>query len=216
MIIAGVNIPSFGNREVNVRLRLRDGESNLLAGLLREDERKSLTGFPGAIHVPVLKQLFSGNDESITQTDIIMLLTPHIVRGPDITEADLRPIYIGSQQTFSARRPAAAAARRPEPAAPPRPRQRRQARRRRIGQQTPHGTITVPPGASPVPGTVVVPNPPPPAPTATPFSRRRRRPPRRRPRPCSPRPPHAGAAAAAAGQPADAPPTTSPGSAERR
>ena len=50
--IGGVNIPSFGNREVTTRLRLRDGESNLLAGLLREDERKSLNGFPGAIHVP--------------------------------------------------------------------------------------------------------------------------------------------------------------------
>ena len=62
--IGGINIPSFGNREVNVRLRLRDGESNLLAGLLREDERRALQGFPGAIHVPVLKQLFSGNDES--------------------------------------------------------------------------------------------------------------------------------------------------------
>ena len=50
-------------RKVTTRLRLRDGESNLLAGLLREDERKSLNGFPGAIHVPVLKQLFSANDE---------------------------------------------------------------------------------------------------------------------------------------------------------
>ena len=39
--------PSFGQRTVTTRLRLRDGESNLLAGLLREDERKSLTGFPG-------------------------------------------------------------------------------------------------------------------------------------------------------------------------
>ncbi len=45
--IGGVNIPSFGNREVTTRLRLRDGESNLLAGLLREDERRSLNGFPG-------------------------------------------------------------------------------------------------------------------------------------------------------------------------
>jgi hypothetical protein len=99
--IGGVNIPSFGNREVNTRLRLRDGESNLLAGLLREDERKSLTGFPGAIHVPVLQQLFSQNDEAITQTDVIMLLTPHVVRGPEITEADLRPIFIGSQQNLA-------------------------------------------------------------------------------------------------------------------
>jgi general secretion pathway protein D len=46
VVIAGVNIPSFGNREVTTRLRLRDGESNLLAGLLQENERKALSGFP--------------------------------------------------------------------------------------------------------------------------------------------------------------------------
>ncbi len=166
--IGGINIPSFGNREVNVRLRLRDGESNLLAGLLREDERKALQGFPGAIHVPVLKQLFSGNDESITQTDIVMLLTPHIVRGPDITEQDLKPIYIGSQQAYSvgglppllAPPPEAAPA-----AAPASPGQASPTPS--LGQQTPQGTIAIPPGASPVPGTVVVPNTPP-SPAATP------------------------------------------------
>ena len=45
--IAGQNLPSFFSRKVTTKLRLRDGESNLLAGLLREDERRSLTGFPG-------------------------------------------------------------------------------------------------------------------------------------------------------------------------
>jgi len=98
--IAGINIPSFGNREVTTTLRLRDGESNLLAGLLQENERKSLSGFPGAIHVPVLSQLFSANDQQIDQTDIVMLLTPHIIRSHDITEDDLKPIYIGSQQNL--------------------------------------------------------------------------------------------------------------------
>jgi general secretion pathway protein D len=208
VIIAGVNIPSFGNREVNVRLRLRDGESNLLAGLLREDERKSLNGFPGAIHVPVLKQLFSGNDESITQTDIVMLLTPHIVRGPNITEQDLRPIYIGSQQTFSVGGQPPLLAPVPEPVAPPAPAPAPQGTPR-IGQQTPQGTITVPPG-TPVPGTVVVPNPPPPAPTATPIN----------PPPQAAAPPPAAVQPEAiptpapprdAGAPPDAAPTTSPG-----
>src|SRR3989442_4328764 len=74
--VAGQQVPSFGQRTVTTRLRLRDGESNLLAGLLREDERKSLKGFIGAIHVPVLSQLFSANDNSIAQTDIVMLLKP--------------------------------------------------------------------------------------------------------------------------------------------
>ncbi|MGE3179675.1 MAG: secretin N-terminal domain-containing protein, partial [Vicinamibacterales bacterium] len=98
--VAGTNYPSFGTRKVSTRLRLRDGESNLLAGLLREDERKSLAGFPGAVRVPILKQLFSNNDQVVMTTDIVMLLTPHIVRSHGITEADLRPIYIGSQQNL--------------------------------------------------------------------------------------------------------------------
>ena len=94
--IAGQNLPSFGTRKVTSTLRLRDGESNLLAGLLREDERRSLQGFPGAIRTPILKQLFSGNDNSISQTDIVMLLTPHIVRSHEVSEKDLKPIYIGT------------------------------------------------------------------------------------------------------------------------
>jgi hypothetical protein len=214
--IGGVNIPSFGNREVNTRLRLRDGESNLLAGLLREDERKSLTGFPGAIHVPVLQQLFSQNDEAITQTDVIMLLTPHVVRGPEITEADLRPIFIGSQQNLALGglppllAPAPAAAE-PAPTAGPLP---------RIGETTPRGTISVPPGATPIPGTTVVPNPAPAAPPPAPFAAP---PPVVTPAPqASPQtspsaapagPPPAAATTppATAGQNADAPPTTSPG-----
>src|SRR5262249_19339280 len=126
VIIAGVNIPAFGNREVTTRMRLRDGESNLLAGLLQENERKSLTGFPGAIHVPVLRDLFSSNDQQIDQTDIVMLLTPHIVRTHEITEEDLKPIYIGSQQNLGLNGPppliappaADAAAAPPAPPAP--------------------------------------------------------------------------------------------------
>ena len=144
---------------MTTRLRLRDGESNLLAGLLREDERKSLHGFPGAIHVPILKQLFSANDNSIAQTDIVMLLTPHIVRTHEITEEDLKPLYIGSQQNLGlggppaliapqpAEAPAAAPpAATPPPAAPatppnaianPLPAMRRRARRPRWDKQRP-------------------------------------------------------------------------------
>jgi type II secretory pathway component GspD/PulD (secretin) len=96
--IAGQSYPSFGSRKVTTRMRLRDGESNLLAGLLRDDERKSLTGFPGGIHVPVIKQLFSANDEQISQTDIVMLLTPHIIRTQALTERNLQEIYIGTAQ----------------------------------------------------------------------------------------------------------------------
>lgn len=144
--VAGTNYPSFGSRKVGARLRLRDGESNLLAGLLREDQRKSLNGVPGAIRVPILKQLFSNNDQTVGQTDIVMLLTPHIVRAPEITETDLRPIYIGSQGNLGIGGP------------PP------------LIAQPPPDTSVPPPGtaAAPAPGTILVPTPEPTVPPAPP------------------------------------------------
>ena len=98
--IAGSALPTFGSRRVVTRLRLRDGESNLLAGLLREEDRRSLRGFPGIMHLPIIKQLFSSNEDSVKQTDIVMLLTPRIVRTHELTQADISPIHIGTQRNI--------------------------------------------------------------------------------------------------------------------
>jgi type II secretory pathway component GspD/PulD (secretin) len=95
--VGGQSAPTFGTRKVTTKLRLREGESNLLAGLLRERDRKDLRGFPGLLHLPVFKQFLSDNDQAIEQTDIVMLLTPHIVRTHELTANDLAPIYIGTQ-----------------------------------------------------------------------------------------------------------------------
>ena len=98
--VAGQALPTFGTRRVITRLRLRDGESNLLAGLLREEDRRSLRGFPGILNLPLIRQLFSSNDQSISSTDIIMLLTPRIVRTHELTQQDVSPIFIGTQQNM--------------------------------------------------------------------------------------------------------------------
>jgi general secretion pathway protein D len=98
--VAGQSVPTFGSRKVTTKLRLREGESNLLAGLLREVDRKSLRGFPGLLRLPVFKQFLSDNDQSIEQTDIVMLLTPHIVRTHELTAEDVAPIYIGTQSNI--------------------------------------------------------------------------------------------------------------------
>ena len=95
--VAGQNLPSFFSRKVETRLRLRDGESNLLAGLLRENERKTVKGFPGISHVPILRDLFASNDREIVQTDIVMLLTPHVVRTHALTQKDFTPVFVGTQ-----------------------------------------------------------------------------------------------------------------------
>lgn len=89
--------PTLGNRTVNTVIRLKDGETNLLAGLLRQDERKSLRGIPGIIHIPFLRELFASNDKSLQEKDVIFTITPHILRTPKVTEADLAPIWIGTE-----------------------------------------------------------------------------------------------------------------------
>ncbi len=88
-------LPTFGNREIKTTIRLRDGETNMLAGLIRDDERDSLDGIPGLSDLPLIGRLFAHNTKSTDQSDIILTLTPHLVRVLDLTEADLRPFRVG-------------------------------------------------------------------------------------------------------------------------
>ena len=105
---------------MTTNLRMRDGESNLMAGLLRDDERRQMRGFPGVISVPILKQLFSDTDNNISQTDIVMLLTPRIIRTHEYTARDLSPIYVGTNQNFGLTGPPPLIAAPPEtPETPP-------------------------------------------------------------------------------------------------
>jgi len=99
-LVGGQAAPSFPTRSVTTKLRLRDGESHLLAGLLQDDERRAMTGFPGVMSVPVLKHIFGASDDVIAQTDIVMLLTPRIIRTHEYTARDLSPIYVGTNQNF--------------------------------------------------------------------------------------------------------------------
>ena len=96
--VGGQDAQTFNTRRVTTTLRLREGESNLLAGLLRDDQRKILTGFPGLMRVPVLRSLFGQSNDEISQSDIVMLLTPRVVRTHELTAEDLAPIFIGTQQ----------------------------------------------------------------------------------------------------------------------
>jgi general secretion pathway protein D len=88
-------LPTFGNREITTQIRLRDGETNMLAGLIREDEAQSLTGIPGLTDLPLVGRLFGHTTKSAMQTDIILTLTPHIIRVLDLSEADLRAFRMG-------------------------------------------------------------------------------------------------------------------------
>lgn len=84
------DIPTFGERSITTTIRLRNGETNILAGLIRDDEREVLEGVPGLSDLPIVGRLFSRNRVETQETDIIVTLTPRIVRGLELEEADLR------------------------------------------------------------------------------------------------------------------------------
>jgi general secretion pathway protein D len=88
-------LPTFNSRTVNSTIRLRDGETNMLAGLILDNERRGLTGLPGIASIPLVGRLFAKNHEEATQTDIVMTLTPHVIRRSDIVESDLRSFLVG-------------------------------------------------------------------------------------------------------------------------
>ena len=94
-------LPTFGNRSINTVIRLRDGETNLLAGLIRDDERRVVQGIPGLSDLPVVGRLFAHTRRETQETDIVLTLTPHIIRVLDLTEADLRPFRVGADPTAS-------------------------------------------------------------------------------------------------------------------
>ncbi|MGV3520326.1 secretin N-terminal domain-containing protein [Luteitalea sp.] len=117
--IAGQSLPTFGTRRVTTVIRMREGESLMLAGLLREDQRRALSGFPGLLRTPFLRRIFGNTVDQINQTDIVFLMTPRLVRSSEVTQENLDPIYIGSQQNLGLTGAPPLIATEPAAAAPP-------------------------------------------------------------------------------------------------
>jgi general secretion pathway protein D len=95
-------LPTFGSRAISTVIRLRDGETNLLAGLIRDDERRVLSGVPGLSDIPLIGRLFAHSRQQTQETDIVLTLTPRIIRVLDLTEEDLRPFRVGGESSSAA------------------------------------------------------------------------------------------------------------------
>ncbi len=99
----GQQQPVIGTRNIQTNIRLRDGETNFLAGLIRSDESQSESGIPGLSDIPVLGRLFKKTTTDKRRTDIVLTLTPHVIRRADITEEDLQPIWVGTEANITFR-----------------------------------------------------------------------------------------------------------------
>ena len=96
-IIGGVSLPVFTNREITHEIRLSEGETNILGGLITNTESVATSGIPGLSRIPILGHLFSTEQSQRDQTEIIILLTPHIVKMPNLRDRNLQGLLVGTE-----------------------------------------------------------------------------------------------------------------------
>ena len=120
--VPGVKQPVIGQRIIEHDIRLREGEMNVLGGILQTGSSHSVSGIPGLSQIPILKYLFSNVSDSVAEDEVLIVLRPHTVRLPDITPLNLRAIDVGTEGDVRLREagplPEPGAG---EPAAPPAP-----------------------------------------------------------------------------------------------
>jgi general secretion pathway protein D len=90
--------PTLGSRRVNTKLRLRDGETGIIAGLMKGSTTGSRTGIPFLNKVPIIKEIFSSNSKVKERTDILLGITPRVLRMPEISARDLDAYFIGTEE----------------------------------------------------------------------------------------------------------------------
>jgi general secretion pathway protein D len=92
-------VPTFLSRKIEGVLRVRDGETSLIGGLLQGREAATFSGILGLQSIPILNKIFTSTDpKEKSETEVIISLTPHLVRAPRLVEEDLASLYVGSAE----------------------------------------------------------------------------------------------------------------------
>ncbi len=94
--LGGITNPIINQQISEQTIRVRDGEATVLSGILQHQKSLSISGYPGLGELPLLKYIFSSTSDTNTDDEIVFLLTPHIVRGTDITPMNLRQVDSGT------------------------------------------------------------------------------------------------------------------------
>src|SRR5579863_7849089 len=121
--IGGITQAIIGQRKIENEVRLREGEANLLGGMMEDQQTKALTGFPVLSQIPVLKYLFGQSTTDHSETETVFVMIPHIVRHQDLSELNQAALDVGTASAIELRRashpqpPAASDAPAPAPGA---------------------------------------------------------------------------------------------------
>jgi general secretion pathway protein D len=113
--LGGINEPEVAQTKVINDVRLRQGEVNLMGGLMQVEEDKTVSGVPGLGDIPILRRLFTSETTTKKYSELVIVLIPHIIRAPEITDVNLREIAAGNANNVKLNY----APQKPEPATAP-------------------------------------------------------------------------------------------------
>jgi len=97
--VGGVNEPTFGQRVIEHDIRLKEGEVNLLGGLIQSTTTRAISGLPGLGQIPGLRYLFSSEHTDRADTEVLVMLTPRLIRLPEIALGADKSVPISGSPT---------------------------------------------------------------------------------------------------------------------
>ncbi len=101
--IGGIEQPIISQRKIEHDIRLQEGEVNVLGGLIERSQTKSISGWPGLSKIPFLRYFFSTENIDEVESEVLIVITPRIVRLPEIRAENLRSLATGSEQNIQVR-----------------------------------------------------------------------------------------------------------------
>ena len=101
--IGGIAQPVISQRKIDHQIRLREGEVNMLGGILEDQDQRTVSGIPGLGSIPVLKYLFGSTTVDHMQNEVVFVLIPHLVREQDVSDLNLKPIDVGTANNIELR-----------------------------------------------------------------------------------------------------------------
>ncbi len=102
--IGGISQPVIGQRKIEHEIRLREGEVNLLGGMLEDQQTRALSGIPGLANIPILKYLFSQTNTEHRENELVFVLIPHIIRSQELSKINQEVLDIGTANSIELRR----------------------------------------------------------------------------------------------------------------
>jgi general secretion pathway protein D len=103
--IGGIDQPVISQRRIEHEIRLQEGEVSILGGLAERQQTKSVSGWPGLSHLPLLHYLFSGEDVNSAENEVLIVVTPRLVRGRELARERLQAMSIGTDTEIMLRQP---------------------------------------------------------------------------------------------------------------